>query len=102
MHLVGVVISPGCEDDMEAHVEIAVIDRPLQAFLQHAACEEHRSGVARQVFLACLHEPRSTGCGGFLEREIYVVGKQTASHSCTFPRYHKITLAQSSPKRPIR
>src|SRR5262245_4421141 len=85
MHLVGVVIGLGGKDDVQAHVEIAIVHGPLQGFFKRAAREEDRAGMAGQMVPASLHELGAAGGGRFLEGEVDVVSEKASGHRLNSP-----------------
>ena len=82
--LVSVVRRLAVEDEVQAHVEVEVVDRPAQRLGARAAGEEDGAGMAGQVGAARLDEPRLGGGRGVTQGEVDVVRKQGLGHGlCT-------------------
>src|SRR5581483_6019130 len=78
--LVGVVRGLAVEDQVQAHVELEVVDRPAQLRGPRATGEVNRTRVAGEVLLARLDEPVPGGGGGVAEGEVDVVREQGLGH----------------------
>src|SRR4051794_33667567 len=64
------------EDDVQGHVEIAIVDLAVQFRSENASPEENDARMRRQVLVARLHEPGTSGFTAVVQGEIDVVGQQ--------------------------
>src|SRR5260370_41673750 len=80
--LITVVIVLRAEDDMQRHVEIAVVDGTIQVRGQRSAGKEDNALMRRQVFLARLAEPLLGRLRRIFQGKIHVVCYHGSCASC--------------------
>ena len=49
MHLIGIVVGQRSKNDVQSHVEVAIVDWPRQRVAQFAHAEKNLAGMARKV-----------------------------------------------------
>src|SRR5262245_39824407 len=97
MGLVGVVVGLGLKDDVQADVEVAIVNSSAQVLVQVADSEKNYSRMLRQIFLASRDQFFLGGRGVIAQCEVDVVcqkrfGHRVSPNAIWVPNYSPASL----------